>query len=139
MGCYLSQDPIGLNGGAALYAYVHDPNSWIDPLGLNAKPETAGQFEARIFNMSPNERVAAVNGKMNKVANRNDWTKNSKLSEINNRTIYTDSNGSHYSVDTQHGRLEKLDSKGRHLGEYDIDGNLTKKADTSGKHNIKCG
>jgi RHS repeat-associated protein len=34
MGCYLSQDPIRLNGGAALYAYVHDPNSWVDVLGL---------------------------------------------------------------------------------------------------------
>ncbi|MDR2424542.1 MAG: RHS repeat-associated core domain-containing protein, partial [Prevotellaceae bacterium] len=35
-GVYLSQDPIGLNGGAALYAYVHDTNSWIDPFGLLA-------------------------------------------------------------------------------------------------------
>jgi RHS repeat-associated protein len=34
-GMYISQDPIGLNGGMALYGYVHDPNSWIDPLGLN--------------------------------------------------------------------------------------------------------
>jgi RHS repeat-associated protein len=33
-GNYISQDPIGLEGGAALYAYVHDPNSWIDPFGL---------------------------------------------------------------------------------------------------------
>jgi RHS repeat-associated protein len=41
MGCYLSQDPIGLNGGAALYAYVHDPNSWIDPLGLLSAKELA--------------------------------------------------------------------------------------------------
>jgi uncharacterized protein RhaS with RHS repeats len=35
---YLSQDPIGLDGGSAFYAYVHDPNSWIDSLGLLAKP-----------------------------------------------------------------------------------------------------
>jgi RHS repeat-associated protein len=33
-GCYLSQDPSGLNGGIALYAYVHDLNNWIDPFGL---------------------------------------------------------------------------------------------------------
>jgi hypothetical protein len=33
---YLSQDPIGLEGGSALYAYVHDPNRWVDGLGLNS-------------------------------------------------------------------------------------------------------
>ena len=33
-GTYISQDPIGLQGGMQLYAYVHDSNSWIDPLGL---------------------------------------------------------------------------------------------------------
>jgi uncharacterized protein RhaS with RHS repeats len=31
---YLSKDPIGLNGGSVLYAYVHDTNSWLDVLGL---------------------------------------------------------------------------------------------------------
>ncbi len=35
MGSYLSQDPIGLNGGTTnLYGYVHDPNTWTDILGL---------------------------------------------------------------------------------------------------------
>jgi RHS repeat-associated protein len=33
-GIYLSQDPIGLLGGANLYGYVPDPLAWIDPLGL---------------------------------------------------------------------------------------------------------
>ena len=33
-GLYISQDPVGLAGGMALYSYVHDLNSWIDPLGL---------------------------------------------------------------------------------------------------------
>jgi RHS repeat-associated protein len=34
-GSYISQDPIGLAGNnPTLYAYVHDPNSWIDPFGL---------------------------------------------------------------------------------------------------------
>jgi predicted GIY-YIG superfamily endonuclease len=31
---YLSQDPIGLNGGSAFYVYVHDTNSWVDVFGL---------------------------------------------------------------------------------------------------------
>jgi RHS repeat-associated protein len=35
MGGYLSQDPIGLAGNnPTLYAYVPDPNSWVDPFGL---------------------------------------------------------------------------------------------------------
>lgn len=33
-GQYVSQDPIGLLGGDALYSYVHDPLCWKDPLGL---------------------------------------------------------------------------------------------------------
>ncbi|WP_022822335.1 DUF6531 domain-containing protein [Hymenobacter norwichensis] len=37
-GSYISQDPIGLTGGDRLYAYVHDPLSWIDLLGLVGGP-----------------------------------------------------------------------------------------------------
>ena len=34
-GMYTQRDPIGLAGGnPTLYAYVHDPNAWIDPFGL---------------------------------------------------------------------------------------------------------
>ncbi|MDJ1469675.1 RHS repeat-associated core domain-containing protein [Cytophagaceae bacterium DM2B3-1] len=33
-GMYVSQDPIGLLGGRHFYAYVHDPNTWLDVLGL---------------------------------------------------------------------------------------------------------
>ncbi|MBA3987053.1 MAG: RHS domain-containing protein, partial [Flavobacteriales bacterium] len=36
-GIYLSQDPIGLEGGIRLFSYVHDPNSWIDALGLASR------------------------------------------------------------------------------------------------------
>ncbi|MTG99043.1 MULTISPECIES: hypothetical protein [Myroides] len=35
-GMYVSQDPIGLMGGMALYGYVHDVNGWLDPFGLSA-------------------------------------------------------------------------------------------------------
>ena len=35
LGQYVSQDPIGLAGGPALYAYTHDSTTWADPLGLS--------------------------------------------------------------------------------------------------------
>ncbi|MDC9821205.1 RHS repeat-associated core domain-containing protein [Pectobacterium polonicum] len=36
-GQYLSPDPIGLAGGIRPQAYVHNPLSWVDPLGLTPK------------------------------------------------------------------------------------------------------
>ena len=33
-GRYLQADPVGLRGGLSLYAYVHDPQMWVDPYGL---------------------------------------------------------------------------------------------------------
>lgn len=33
-GRYLSPDPIGLEGGARSYGYVHNPMAWVDPCGL---------------------------------------------------------------------------------------------------------
>jgi RHS repeat-associated protein len=35
-GRYISQDPVGLDGGVKLYGYPLDPLTWIDPLGLSA-------------------------------------------------------------------------------------------------------
>jgi RHS repeat-associated protein len=38
-GVYMSQDPIGLSGGMALYGYVTDCNFFVDPLGLAGMPK----------------------------------------------------------------------------------------------------
>ena len=38
-GTYISQDPIGLEGGGNFYAYVADCNSWVDPFGLFGMPK----------------------------------------------------------------------------------------------------
>lgn len=46
-GRYLSQDPLRLEGGLALYGYVEDPTSWIDPLGLNARRLRAAMEQMR--------------------------------------------------------------------------------------------
>ena len=37
-GTYISQDPIGLQGGLNQYAYVHDTNDWVDVFGLAPWP-----------------------------------------------------------------------------------------------------
>jgi RHS repeat-associated protein len=42
-GQYLSQDPITLNGGLALYSYVSDPLAEFDPFGLACRPRNAQQ------------------------------------------------------------------------------------------------
>jgi hypothetical protein len=84
------------------------------------------------------ERVATVKTKAAKVAEQNGWEKDSKLSKLNKRDIYKDvKTRDTYSVDTQHGRFEKCNSKGKHQGEFDIDLNQTKPADKSGDHDIK--
>ncbi|SHM97154.1 RHS repeat-associated core domain-containing protein, partial [Halomonas cupida] len=35
IGRFITQDPIGLMGGANLYQYAPNPTIWVDPLGLN--------------------------------------------------------------------------------------------------------
>ena len=42
-GRFIHQDPIGLDGGANVYQYVHNPVNWIDPLGLT------GIFSPSVF------------------------------------------------------------------------------------------
>jgi RHS repeat-associated protein len=42
-GQYTSNDPIGLEGGLGLHAYVVDPLGWIDPRGLNGTPSLPGR------------------------------------------------------------------------------------------------
>jgi len=39
-GMYLSPDPIGLAGGLRPHSYVHNPTTYIDPLGLEDEPIT---------------------------------------------------------------------------------------------------
>ena len=41
IGRFVSQDPIGLKGGENLYAYVNNPNQWVDILGLSKRKGAA--------------------------------------------------------------------------------------------------
>lgn len=73
-GNYISQDPIGLNGGITnFYAYVHDPNSWIDPFGLSGiiylrtDPYTGKQYVGKSKSIEAfNRRQSAHNSTLNK-------------------------------------------------------------------------
>ena len=49
IGTYISQDPIGLEGGMPnMYAYVEDVNLWIDPFGLsNYTPKVVRRFMSK--------------------------------------------------------------------------------------------
>lgn len=98
----------------------------------------AKDFEKSLVKLPPAERVAAVKMKVKEVAKSNGLIKDSKLSKINSRDVYKDpKTGDLYSVDTQHGRFEKTNNKGKHQGEVDFDFKQTKPADASGGHNLK--
>jgi RHS repeat-associated protein len=59
LGCFISPDPIGLEGGLALYAYPTDPLSEIDPLGLT--PCAAPSWKAAAGRL-PGVRVPPASG-----------------------------------------------------------------------------
>jgi RHS repeat-associated protein len=67
-GSYVSQDPIGLEGGPSVYAYVRDPLSWQDPLGLAAcgtdeKVIVLGEGMGRVKAAVRDLQKRGVNGK----------------------------------------------------------------------------
>ena len=109
--------------------------------GNNAIKGTSSKvkgFEENISKMQPGERVATVKTEAAKVAEQNGWVKDRTCSKMNDREVYKDpKTGEIYSVDTQHGRFEKCNSKGKHQGEVNFDLEQTKPADSSGKHDVR--
>jgi hypothetical protein len=99
---------------------------------------SAKSFEQSISKLPPGERVASVKQAALERATEYGWSKEKRISNLNDRTVYKSEDGKFlYSVDTQHGRLEKTDLKGRHLGEYDFELKQTKPIDESGGHDLR--
>ncbi|MFJ1376765.1 RHS repeat domain-containing protein [Capnocytophaga canimorsus] len=59
-GNYISQDPIGLEGGLALYSYVHDSNTWVDIFGLNELRDLVKEAHNNLDKFAQKRRVTAV-------------------------------------------------------------------------------
>jgi hypothetical protein len=107
------------------------------PQGL-VQQSRAAEFEKKIFRMPPGERVAAIRIEAEAVAKSRGLEFEEFVSKRNKRIVYRDpSTKNLYSVDTQHGRFEMLNRKGKHLGEVNFDFNLTKGPDKSGMHDLE--
>lgn len=97
----------------------------------------AEDFYKSASKLAIGERIAKFKDIAKQTAAENKWSRNSLLEKKNpGRTIYTDENGLNYSLDTQHGRFEVVDIKGKHQGEIDFSGKQTKTADLTGQHDL---
>ncbi|WP_142393716.1 T7SS effector LXG polymorphic toxin [Bacillus stercoris] len=95
-------------------------------------------FEKKMYSMNINEKIAFIRETAAPIAKQNGWKKDSKLSTINKRDVYYDSKSkTYYALDTQHGRFEVLNKRGKHQGEVDFNLNPTKEADKSGGHDLR--
>ncbi|MFO0739936.1 MAG: colicin E3/pyocin S6 family cytotoxin [Labilithrix sp.] len=101
------------------------------------KADAAREFERRL-NTSGNgaERAAMARQEAQSVAKRDGLQKNGDLQSKNGGRPVYEKNGEYYALDSQHGRWEKYDSKGRHLGEFDFGGGQTKPPDPSRRLNL---
>ena len=98
----------------------------------------ATAFEESISHLPPGERVAKVTEKVRDVAAARGWSKDNRLTKLNNRDVYRGDDGYLYAVDTQHGLFERVNAKnGKHLGEFDFDLSPKGKVDNSGGHDLK--
>ena len=94
------------------------------------------KFEEELVKLPPGERVAKIKEKVKEVASEFNLVKNTTLSKKTGRDVYTDKDGYLYSLDTQHGRFEKLDKNGKHIDEVNFNLESMNKTDTSGGHNL---
>ncbi|GHC07561.1 hypothetical protein GCM10007290_40350 [Providencia stuartii] len=108
-------------GGLNPYGYVHCPTGWVDPFGLAGccpflpNGQTVAEFEKSLVRLPPGERVPLIREMAENVAIENGWSRAKNIEKLNKGRIVYQDNKFYYSVDTQHGRFEKVTKKqGRH-------------------------
>ena len=148
-GRFVNQDSIGSMSGDNLYQFALYTQKWIDSLGLS-KCDPCGKdkdklpggttvkdFKASLVKLPLGERVVKIKSMAEQVASSRSWTRAKNIERLNpKRTIYTDGTN-FYSLDTQHGRFEKLNKKGKHMGEVDMCLNEKGNQDSSSEHDIR--
>ena len=105
-------------------------------LKFATKISRAREFEYSIYDKIASDRVARIRDKIPELLKENGWKEYKGAYAPKDRKVYTDDKYL-YTFDTQHGRIEKFNKRGEHLGEFDIDMNQTKPPDKSGKHNLR--
>ncbi|WP_181259361.1 RHS repeat domain-containing protein [Pseudoduganella armeniaca] len=116
---FLSQDPIGLDGGANLYQYAPNPTAWIDPLGL-ARCGSAAATLKRLkgMNISRIEQAIANEG----FSKTKDNGKNATWIHADGSQIRIHKYGDQSNVD-KNGNLKKKSGLNAHVHKEDPCGN----------------
>ncbi|MDN0088699.1 RHS repeat-associated core domain-containing protein [Yersinia nurmii] len=128
--CYLSPDPIGLAGRVNLYAYVTNPLTYIDPLGLascrlNNMGKTPGKNSKTgrevIERMRGEGRIRGTGDRMQfKSSTDNRWynVKDADMAHLTDAVKYWNQKGGYYGPKSKEVRAFMRDSKNYELEYY---------------------
>jgi hypothetical protein len=100
----------------------------------------ASGFERSLVRLPSGERVARVKTQAAEIAKERGWIRATDVQKRNpGRIVYRDPKTKElYSVDTQHGRFERLTKDGKHIEEQKMDGTRVPDShDNSGGHDLK--
>ncbi len=97
----------------------------------------AEAFRDSLKGLPPGERVARVKEVMKQFAKEQGWEKDRKISKLNGRDVYKQDKNTFWGVDTEKGTLEKVNGRGEHQGEFNIEGRQVGPRDPKGGHDLE--